>query len=315
MFKTFVIHTIAVLISFQAFSADNTDTSTIKKYNIHTTSNTLKILSWNIFMLPKIASLCNEIGKIKRNQRLEEIILKLNKSDFDIIALQEVFYSKAYKDIVKKLKEKYPYATSKINNHHLYKFHSGLLILSKYPIKSIESIEFEESIGCDKLALKGAVSIEIEVEGKDFKIINTHLQSEIPNQNYKSIQKSQIAQIQNSFLKNTNSNVTQIVCGDINIDKCDSVQFCFLNNTLLTDPIVENAQKFTWADYRNRMIKKEYLDHFLVVKNGLFLDMSTKVISDINSNKKLKLSDHFPIVMEIKLKLNAIAELEITYQK
>ena len=60
-----------------------------KKHSLK--KDTLKILSWNIQMLPNLYAPFTKLVRKKQKIRLPEIIKYLEKSNFDMIVLQEVF--------------------------------------------------------------------------------------------------------------------------------------------------------------------------------------------------------------------------------
>ena len=69
----------------------------------------LKILSWNIYMLPYL-SLFNGNGR-----RAEAIGKQLMDSDYQIVVFQEAFSSKCRHILQKKLAQKYPYQYGPVN--------------------------------------------------------------------------------------------------------------------------------------------------------------------------------------------------------
>lgn len=75
----------------------------ISAYNQNIQESSLKILSWNIYMLPQI------VPRIGRLNRAESIAEQLNNSDFDIIVFQEAFMKSARDIISATLIDNYPY--------------------------------------------------------------------------------------------------------------------------------------------------------------------------------------------------------------
>ena len=53
--------------------------------------DTIKIVSWNVQMLPKVFQPFTKLTRKKQKIRAPKIIQYLNASDFDLIVLQEVF--------------------------------------------------------------------------------------------------------------------------------------------------------------------------------------------------------------------------------
>ena len=56
-----------------------------------TENDTIKIVSWNIKMVPKVLGLFTKSARKKQKDRAPRIIQYLNNTDFDIVILQELF--------------------------------------------------------------------------------------------------------------------------------------------------------------------------------------------------------------------------------
>ena len=54
-------------------------------------NDTIKIVSWNIKMVPKVLGLLTKSARKKQKERTPRIIQYLNNSNFDIVILQELF--------------------------------------------------------------------------------------------------------------------------------------------------------------------------------------------------------------------------------
>src|SRR5687768_14558396 len=88
---------LVLLLSFQDLTSAGPQylsSGSRKEEEITKGEKNLKILSWNIYMLPKIV-----VQKHKRN-RAYAIVEELKKSDFDIIIFQEAFFP-ASREIIK----------------------------------------------------------------------------------------------------------------------------------------------------------------------------------------------------------------------
>jgi len=89
----------------------------------------IKILSWNIYMLPSIVMVK---GKADRAQAIGEV---LRNSDYDVIVFQEAFQRRARKKILQQLKESFPYQTGPANQKLVsLKTNSGIWIFNNHPI-------------------------------------------------------------------------------------------------------------------------------------------------------------------------------------
>src|SRR4051794_8059891 len=90
--KIFMIALLAILISVPAPAQD-----------------TLKILTWNIQMLPNVTK-----GN-SRATRAKAIVNQLNARDYNVVVFQELFHKRARRIVINGLKEKYPYHTPVLN--------------------------------------------------------------------------------------------------------------------------------------------------------------------------------------------------------
>ncbi|HRG89875.1 MAG TPA: hypothetical protein PLW44_12705, partial [Chitinophagales bacterium] len=87
----------------------------------------LKILSWNIYMLPNIVP-----GKESKIERAHAIVEELKKDSFDVIVFQEAFLTDARTIISEGLKDKYPYAYGPANSGGFtIRASSGVWVISK----------------------------------------------------------------------------------------------------------------------------------------------------------------------------------------
>ena len=173
-----------------------------------TTTKDLRILSWNIFMLPYLSLFNNNAS------RAHEITEQLAKSDYQIVVFQEAFSLKIRQILKKKLIEKYPFQYGPVNkNHTPFRTNSGLMIMSKIPLRVIDQIQFANPKGFDAVAKKGAVLLEGEYNGSKFQLVTTHLQADNDN----NIRVSQCLDIKNKLLNPYfSSDKTQLICGDFN---------------------------------------------------------------------------------------------------
>ena len=173
------------------------------------TSNELKILSWNIYMLPAFPMMT---GQVKRANGIVEV---LKQSDYDLICFQEAFHKKAKGIIEDGLKAQFPYQVNTRKKGFTLKANSGLWILSKYPITKIAEIEFRAKKGFDAQSKKGAILFEMEAPRK-FRVIDTHLQSGVGG-GRDEIRMDQCAQILNQLIvPHLDDDIPLILAGDWN---------------------------------------------------------------------------------------------------
>lgn len=169
----------------------------------------LKILSWNIHMLPYCV-----YYKTKKHKRAKAIVEALDTSSYNIIVFQEAFHQVVRGKIRRALKEKYPYAYGPANKRFLsLKANSGIWILSDQPLIHLDEIEYEHATGDGKLARKGALMLQGSWYGHLFQLLGTH-------NNGGPINNSQFHDMRQKLLDPYRiKEVPQIICGDYNTKK------------------------------------------------------------------------------------------------
>ncbi len=214
----------------------------------------LKILSWNIGMLP-VVNLFKET-----DNRIQAIANALYASGYDIIVFQEAFTSPARTIIKHKLHELYPFAYGPVNGSKFsLKFNSGIWILSKIPLKLLNEIEFKISAGFDAFARKGAVLLEGRFNKSPFQLIATHLQDDTYPQ---SIRDEQLKEIFEKLIyPYSDMQTPQIICGDFNTDEKKVEHY----NGMLTILNAENGEisgnmKVTFDDVSNDAFQSSHPD-------------------------------------------------------
>jgi endonuclease/exonuclease/phosphatase family metal-dependent hydrolase len=96
----------------------------------------------------------------------------------DVICLQEVFDRRAQKDIMKTLQSDYPFIMYDAGKRMWPLMSSGLMIISKYPIKEAGFHRYHNAIGDESLANKGFAYAAIDVgNNRTIDIYNTHTQA------------------------------------------------------------------------------------------------------------------------------------------
>lgn len=209
------------LFLFQSSYAQKTTTSS---------QDTLKIVSWNIHLLPYFFV----YPKSKKRKRTKLIAALFNtEKDYEILALQEVFHKTNRRLLKRKLKKKYPYVYGPPNRkRHKIQTNSGLMIFSKRPLIYKRSIQFDVATSWDnKMARKGAMLLEGEFNGNLFQIINTHTQGKpsiINNHQFHQIYDGLLAPFERK-------NIPQIICGDLNCASTNPDDYSQMLNILHID--------------------------------------------------------------------------------
>ena len=185
-FITLIFTTLFSVLQHEAYATPPADD---KEENVDGERN-LKILSWNIYMLPRMV-----VRKGKR-ARARAIVEELKKSDFDIIVFQEAFLPAARKIITAGLGATYIYQYGSANNSPSIKTNSGVWVISKVKMNVVKTIQFNDCATYDCWARKGAMLLEGTRNGKPFQLMGTHLQAD----EHQEIRYKQIEQIYNEIL-------------------------------------------------------------------------------------------------------------------
>jgi endonuclease/exonuclease/phosphatase family metal-dependent hydrolase len=169
----------------------------------------LKILSWNMYMLPRFAL---HTGKRKRAREIAKV---LPAENYDIIVFQEAFHGDARRILKRKWKNLYPVRIGPANRNWWWiKVNSGVWIMSKMPLKELEQIKYKDCHGfIDCFANKGALLVEGEFNGQKFQLLGTHIQAGGPD----SIKQKQYEAIRTLIDQYREDGVPQLLAGDFNM--------------------------------------------------------------------------------------------------
>ena len=262
-------------------------------------NNELKILTWNIYMLPY----CSVVNR--NHYRAKIIADKIKHCIYDIIVFQEAFDHRSRKLIKNELDKIYPFQYGPVNESFFsVRTNSGLWILSKIPLKKKEEIEFSTRYGIDALARKGAVLFAGKWKGNKFQLLGTHLQADSPDE----IRREQCNEIAERLLQKYKKElVPQIICGDFNIESEDSLNYSHMLTTLKArDGILEGEIQTTYDEIENLLAKKEdgkkrIIDYVLVSNAEIIQSIRRKVtiLRDFQKNEFVELSDHYGIEASI----------------
>ena len=250
--------------------------------------NQLKILSWNIKMLPAPYG-----WFLKRHERANGIIQFLKESGpYDIIFFQEAFSGSIRRKIYLGLQNIYFHEIEPADQTAFYKINSGLWVISRLPITLENHISFTQFRAWDQLASKGAKLFSVIKDKKEFHLINTHMQSDYEI-NYSDVRNSQYTEINKKLIiPNKESEVPLILCGDLNISQPSMLNTALQRLQLINGPLLSKLQHSTIEG------SKVLVDYILVNDNHTKFKSIERRIIDFPTNlkeKKYNLSDHYPI--------------------
>jgi len=274
-------------------------------FSVFTYCQNFKILTWNIFMIPPT------IFKSCQDERCVLISNAVKQWDADVIIFQEAFQKKSRNTIWQLIKDKYPYESG-VPKSGFLKTHSGVWIVSKYPIEKKEMITYKVKKGSDKLAKKGATFVEINVNGKKVQVIGTHVQSDGKYQAIRDIQfKQLIDELGNKYFDPT---IPQFIGGDLNTDKKFEDLYREMLRILDSEEVSHTGEPFSWNGTENNLGAKffgkhqETLDYILIRRGNKNVASIKKeiILSAIAPSPFCKknfngMSDHYPVMAEIEL--------------
>lgn len=110
----------------------------------------ISLLTWNVFMLPK------PIKFSRQNERTRVIASQLSHSTHDVIVLQEAFFKKFEYHVEDTLRHTHPYVYKLgKGGTRWHAFDSGVMVLSKHPMRIVDELHFNRCSGFDCFAAKG----------------------------------------------------------------------------------------------------------------------------------------------------------------
>jgi len=262
--------------------------------NNYTASDELKILSWNIYMLPSVTNLSKRIQKSSKVKRAKAIAKWVSQHNYHIIVWQETFHHRSRHVLKRKLKKQYPYQYGPANKQ-LFPLatSSGITIFSTFKMEKLKEHRYRTKVGVDAMAKKGFLALEGDWQGQTFQILGTHLQAEGPDEN----RLKQMDEIVENFIKPfKKQGVPQILCGDMNTEKSGK-------------SYQKMIDKFGVEAYRldselQRTNAHSEIDYIFVKPNGAKIN-DVKCYSIIpemewGKNGEKWLSDHYAIDARIK---------------
>ena len=256
----------------------------------------LKILSWNIYMLPRM------VPRKGKRERAYAIVEALKKTDYDIIVFEEAFLPAARQIILAGLGGQYQFQYGPVNNSPNIKTNGGVWILSKIKMDVVKTIQFKECATWDCLARKGAMLLQGIWNGKTFQLMGTHLQAD----QFQEVRYKQMDEIYTELLAPYRTNgIPQIVCGDMNTEAEIKERYCTMLDCFgAENGEISGVEKCTYDGVNNEIAQsygvkdKTTYDYILLRKNGIKINMVRRSVSILKKGKK-QLSDHYGIVCEL----------------
>lgn len=254
--------------------------------NNHNNSNTNKSLNIMTYNIDGLFVHFNKNNYLNISNFIKDQFLNNN---IDVIALQEVWLSYISNLIIDELNDLDLYISIPPTTKKYYLGeHSGLMIISKYPILTSNYIEYNNCNFTCKLSKKGLQHITIEYNKKIINIINTHLQSSFKNFHnlqYQSTAEKQLNIIRDYCIKKKLNEY--IIIGDLNINMEYMERYLSKNKNICLKYNQEYKNICTFPS------TNEMLDYCL------FSNIFHKNIIEYKLYDNINYSDHLPLLIKI----------------
>jgi len=264
------------------------------------TQNNLRILSYNIKMLPRIIKSQHHYPVVRAHIIPKYII----EENADIVVFQEAFDGKADRILCKALKAKYPYIIGPLNKKPGFKINGGVLICSKYPLKQLGTLQYSQCDDFDCWARKGVMLVEVNDGKRIFQIAATHMNGG-GSVALKTSQYKEMGQLVKEFAK---PGVPQFCVGDYNTSNLDPKYYNVLVSNLdAEDGPITGALKVT-NDHLNNDMEwyepgyRDIIDFIFYRPNGVRpqkMERSIKQYCQRWRPDHEDLSDHYALLMEL----------------
>lgn len=275
-------------------------------------SSTLKVLTWNVKMLPGP-------GGEKRGSDIVQAILG---NEYDIICLQETFDEDIRQIFDEGFRPRYKYRVPKVSDGDIFNEDSGLYFASKYEIKGWNFEEFKKCSTTDCFADKGVFSVRIDLSplAPETTLLLFHIHAQSDEQ-YKETRTSQLRQIREKICKALRryarpEQTAILLCGDMNVIGDVHPEYRMMISTLgyprdLFRELNPDKPGYTWDAKENiNMIPaddhdQQRLDYILAYDNFyadgdkseklVHLNCTVAEVQMFETSPNARLSDHFGV--------------------
>ena len=232
----------------------------------------------------------------------------------DIITLQEVYGTYAQNIIAARMSASNPYCA--VGQNHWWQLGSGLMILSRYPLKDIAFIPFQDNAWEERIATRrGMLIATICCPDRDVRILNTHLVAggmyrHPESAKLEAIRAKQIEQL----LDTAEDESINIIAGDLNAGPQASPANYerLLSEKIWRDAYADhtNLNEPTWdpknplnANGPHRMCPAQRIDHVLLNTANFRHNAIANIVGHAptvqTKRGPVTISDHYGIRVEI----------------
>ncbi len=260
--------------------------------------DTIKIASWNIQMLPSLYAPFSKLVRKKQKIRCPKIVQYLNASEFDFVILQEVFDKRREKELLTGLSTRYPHILKPIKKGFSLKLSSGIMVLSRHPLKLIDHIIFNVSKKSDRGAQKGCSLVQISLNNKQLMIAGTHLDSK--NEKSKTLQYELTKEkIISPYSKDS---IPFFLGGDFNTNMSSEGYEKMISTFDLENHQLDDERPYTFDELNSWNPKgyKSWIDFIFYQKSDKVKVIDQYILRPKMQYKKssIDLADHYQIILE-----------------
>src|ERR1043165_1044424 len=238
---------------------------------------TLRILSYNVKMLPAIIVTREHHAPFKRARMIPAHLLEENA---DVMVLQEAFSPRANRIMRRAMKKVYPYVVGPVNRKAGFKINGGVVVYSKYPMKKLGEVQYSQCEDFDCLARKGALLVEITDSNHVYQIAGTHLNGG-GSLELKTSQYNEMGALMKQYSR---PGVPQFAVGDYNTSNFDTAYYQSMVKCLDAEDGPVTGELFCTNDHLNNDMERydpkeqNIIDYILYRPNGIKPQQITRVI-------------------------------------
>ena len=263
----------------------------------------LKLLTWNIQMLPTALDFASPDLQKGQALRAPWIIEHLNQCDYDVVVLQEVIDKKIAEQLQAGLKAAYPHVVFAPAKLGLAGCSGGNLIVGRVPLKHVAHTVFKNITGVDKLAEKGCLVAETEIDGIPVQIIGAHLQA-----GDDKVNEAEYAEIREGAIQpHGRPGMPQILAGDMNVAAGEAQFDRLLSTVEMAAFPLDDPNPFT-VDGKNSWNKPnkrpKHIDHVLLSPRGTKSTVVRQTVQRArreHQGRTVDLADHYGVIAEIRI--------------
>jgi endonuclease/exonuclease/phosphatase family metal-dependent hydrolase len=259
----------------------------------------VRMLTWNIQMLPTLVDMYSKSLQKMQHERLPWIIEYLGKADFDVICLQEVLDPIITPELIEALKKTYPYIVEPQKDPGVL-LSSGVMFAAKFPIKLVAFACYTQAASEDALASKGCTLVEGEKDGVRFQMAGTHLQA-----GHQEVRSTQYVEMGERILRpHRHEGVPQFLVGDFNTGRHETEYYTeMLKATDMSDAPVDDPRPYSddsTNSWQPGHENNDLIDHVLFNPCGTGSTVTRLTIErprhTMDDGRIIDYSDHYGVV-------------------